>query len=197
MKLLLTLGAGTLLLLTPAALSAPQAQMVLSPPAARTFTATLHYVYHSREYQPAVSIIYADRRPAKIATPEAALMSQLSALRKGDYDWWMGTWDAESREKLERQQKQSGTTREQWLSSVRQAGADNCRLTTWILRRQYVILRYACSASLENPDIRAKDYAVSFKADGGEFVATLDIEKDPVFRYANGTNVELEMKPRD
>jgi hypothetical protein len=179
-------------------LHTPEAQMQESSPVTRRFTATKTYIYHSREYQPAVSIVLMNLQPKRSATPEEALISQLSALHKGDYDWWMGTWDPQSRDKLMRQQKDSAATREQWLQSMQtEIFGGSCRLSTWILRREYVILRYSCSTKARSGNSGANSHAVAFKSYGGEFVATLDIEKDPIFRYANGTDVKLEFRPRE
>lgn len=198
MKSLGLLLTGILLLWRLPGVSVPQARIPQSTPVTRTFTATMRYVYHSRQYEPAVSILYVTQRPSKVVTPEAALMAQLSALHKGDYDWWMATWDSRSREKLELRQKQSGQNPGVWLKSFQeQEATGNCSLRTWILRREYVILRYLCTSKSGSPTALARDHAVAFKIDNGEFLATLDLEKDPVFRYANGTNVELEIKPRD
>ncbi|HEY6251805.1 MAG TPA: hypothetical protein VI685_17745, partial [Candidatus Angelobacter sp.] len=147
MKSLVSLAIGILLFWRLSGFSTPQAQIAQSPPVVRTFTATMHYVYHSRQYQPVVPIVYVTQRPTKIATPEAALISQLSALHKGDYDWWMATWDPRSREKLEFQQRQSGQEPGLWLKNLQeQDAAGTCGLRTWILRREYVILRYTCNS---------------------------------------------------
>src|SRR6266700_922018 len=198
MKSLISLITGILMLWIPTGFSAPQAQIFQSASVTRRFTATMHYVYHSREYRPAVSLVYVDRRPTANTTPEAALISQLSALHKGDYDWWIGTWDPRSRDKLRIKQEQSEQARDLWLKSARaQYGSGNCSLATWILRREYVILRYACAGNSKNSVARAGDHALAFKMQDGKFVATLDLEKDPIFKYANGTNIELEIKPRD
>lgn len=195
MKRIVGLATGIVLLSTVGALSDAQNE---SAPLTHTFTATMHYVYNSRQYQPTVPIVYALHAPMKTATSEEALMSQLSALHKSDYEWWMATWDTESQKKWELRRKQSGQEAGIWLKALQEEyAAGSCALKTWILRRQYVILRYTCTSKSTNLDALSRDHAVAFKIDDGEFVATLDLEKDPIFRYANGADVELQIKPRN
>jgi hypothetical protein len=197
MRPLLSLVTGALIIGVQPGPFMPQAQIVQSAPVKHTFTATIHYVYRSRQYHPPVPVVYLEQAPAKSDMPETALISQLSALHKGDYAWWMATWDRRSREKLELQQQQSGQSDEVWLKARRDRdGSGQCVLTTWILRKQYIVLRYRCSGSNAQKN-GGVSHAVTFRVHGGRFEATLDLEKDPIFSHADGTNVDLEIKPRD
>jgi hypothetical protein len=177
-------------------LSGFQTEAPKSAPTRHTFTATIHYKYSWQLYDPPVPIKYLENAPASNSTPEEALISQLSALHKRDYKWWLESWDQSSREELLHQQQASGEPIAIWFKSIQPTNiSEKCSLNKWIVRHQYVILRYGCRDSISRA--MEPELAVALKKDRGHWFATLDLALDPIFKYADGTNPELHVTPRD
>lgn len=171
---------------------APPRAAVPTPSATETkeFTLTLHYYYQEMKYDPVVTLPFLSGAPASWESVEQSLMSHLSAMKSGDYDWWLNTWEPDSRAKLVEADKAAGKTKEDRIKDWKErfGATQQVTLVRWILTGRHVILTYrlgtGATAALK-PEI-----AVVLQPSEGEFKATFALDNDPVLlHFADKQNI--------
>jgi hypothetical protein len=161
----------------PAAQSARMPAFTTDQPVAKVFSLRQHYRYFERRYAPEVAVAFVDKEPQRPQTPEEALASQVSAMRAGNVDWWLRTWDATSRAEMERGQSATADSlKRDWAALI----GRNARLTLvrWIATGEYVLLSYA-SADPRGRSAADERVAV-FRLSGEGWKATTRLNDDPV-----------------
>lgn len=157
----------------------------MTEPKERKFTITKHYWYREQMYDPPVNIEFLQESPAFHSGPEALLISQISAMKALNYDWWLNTWDSVSKLKIIDRVTKLDKSKEVWRNQWQNKFEDKkVLMVRWIETGTYVILTYKLVAS----NNEQKESAVVFKLDEGKWVATLDLEDDPVLRYFGEKN---------
>jgi hypothetical protein len=167
-----------------AILDAKWPEITLSAPIAKKFQISLHFRYEQRLYAPDIVATFVDKEPTFCGSAEAVLLSELSAMRKGQFDWWLRTWDDKAAaiyaEKYKVGSQEQQKLLREWATTL--ASVPPPRLVRWILTGQYVIVTY----TLPTRDTPAET-AIAFHLSNGRWKATLDLEQDPVFlHYRDG-----------
>jgi hypothetical protein len=73
------------------------------------------YYYRQKAYKPAVKVQYSDKETGGRSTPEATLISLLSAMRSGNFDWHRSLWDAESQKFMNENDIKKGFDDKRWV----------------------------------------------------------------------------------
>ena len=101
------------------------------------------YNYTTAAYTPQVTVTSVPRDEADYSQPESAVIAQFSAMRAGDYAWWISGWTDESREEMAARDLALGRDATFWVNAWREglAGAE-IRLVERIETGRYVWIRY-------------------------------------------------------
>lgn len=168
-------------------------QFSTSEPIDKQFTFIHHHVYRERLYDPPRNVPVMEEKPELYGGPEEVVASMLSAVRHEDYDWWLGTWDETSRQRILASEEAMGVSREDRLEIWREKiGKSNATLVRWVETGQHVILTYRRPTAEGHSD----EQAVAFKITGDGWAATLELNKDPVFLYAKTEQERVERRIR-
>jgi hypothetical protein len=104
---------------------------------------TEHYPYSLSQYVNATPFEQIDRASADLSTPEGAFEARTAAMMAGDYDWWLDTFDPESRtlmvERNRLQNASPSTWVNQWLGIF---SAARILLQRRVDTESFVILTY-------------------------------------------------------
>lgn len=158
-------------------------------PEDKTFTVIKHYQYRERVYSPPVKVIFLDRDPKTYSGPEAVLVSQLSAMRNLDFDWYLSTWDNVSKNKILEQEKVKGKSRslmlKQWKDDF---NTKEVILLRWIETGEYVVVTY----KILSAGGKEREIPTVFRLSDGHWTATLELENDPVLLYFGDKKTRIE-----
>jgi hypothetical protein len=115
------------------------ADLTAGTPEQKTFERVVNYEYVERRLDPeGTALQWLDAALAGNPRPDAQLVSMLSAMRAGDFDWWVGTWDAATQAEL-----RAGIAQQQTFNEWRALFSDNeIRLGRWIEIQQFVLVSY-------------------------------------------------------
>lgn len=64
----------------------------------KQFTVEYVYRYAQSDYKPAVDVPQITHAQSQTDTPEHTFIAYISALKSGDYDWWLSLWDIRSQQ---------------------------------------------------------------------------------------------------
>ncbi len=132
--------------------------------------------YREAGYAPPVLLGALPSGVAGTATPEATLLSRVSAMMRGDRETWEGLWDARGREAvLERLAR----TRQSPDAFARRWRAIFANLTMTLMRRieygRYVIFSYQMRAPDGTPVYQGLEFPSVYRRRGGQWYATQDL----------------------
>lgn len=171
----------------------PWPEVRMSAAVEKEFTVVEHYHYRERRYDPPIPVATLAAAPESYLGPEEVLAGMLSAMKKLDYDWWLNTWDAESRQLILRRDEAMGVTREARLETwAQKVGQTNATLVRWAETGQHVILTYRRHTA----EGEGKEQPVAVKLSDTGWTATLELAEDPVFRHLISGERRIERKVR-
>src|SRR5215467_1456262 len=100
--------------LLPIAISAANPEFKLGPPQKKQLTMEYIYNYTTADYAPPVVVQYRSAEQASYTSPEDALISQFSAMKRGDHEQWLKHWDAVSQKTMVERDAAEKRTADQW-----------------------------------------------------------------------------------
>lgn len=151
-------------------------------PEQEKLTVVSHYTYREQEYDPPIVVQPAvPKAQRRQGTPEEAMLSRVSAMMAGDYEWWLETWDESSRVLTEEANRRSGRTREFFTSWW----ADTFRLAEIVLVRRietgpYVVITYRLVTPSGEAAGNGIEFPTVFHRVEDRWLATLDLRQDPL-----------------
>lgn len=181
-------------------------------PQPKEFVLTRHYKLREARYTPPALVALVKPQPAQpvdntspaaepphYSTAEQVLVAQLIAMKTGDLDTWLKTWDPAAQQMIvdhDNASKQGRALRlRQWRDRLRTVEA--VLLVRWIVTGPYVIVTYVpASATMTPVKPTSAETPTAFHLDGGRWRATLDLEHDPVFLHFNDTRTTWEQTVR-
>ncbi len=161
----------------------------------RTFVSHRTYRYWERRYDPPVLVEQLAGPVGGIRGPEQTLFELVSAMRAGDFDWWLGLHDSEARARLEGALERPGHTPEDlkagWQARFRGRPVE---LTRWIETGRYLVLVYrlggeGTAAGGTGPGGNGRgsgpgeEIPVVLTTKEGQWLVSFDLEDDPVVKY--------------
>ena len=141
------------------------------------------YTLSIGKYEPVSELIAVDNLSAKNDTPENAAISQLSAMMKKDYNWWLTNWTVNGRFALEQRDKELSRTPAYWINrwSLLDGKKVEIRYRADYSRdkQQFVLIGYGVNGLM----IGDKEYesTLVFKNENSKWLATQDLSSDTVF----------------
>ena len=174
----------------------------VSQPVKKEITREYVYYFDVMEYIPPVKVeLVSNRSDARQDNPENALISGISAMYAKDYEWWINTWDSDSREMMREGDKVKGRSPDFWTKAWKNFLKDKeAILTHRVETGDYVIIGYNLVS--KKKDVKTYEWDMVLKKQGEEWFSTQDLMEDPV---AHGwrnpeKNVAKQLgkrKPRD
>jgi hypothetical protein len=151
-------------------------------PEQKKLTVVSHYTYREQEYDPAIPIRQAvPKAERRQGSPEEAMISRVSAMMAGDYEWWLETWDEASRLLTEEGNEQAGRTPEYftrwWADTLRLA---HIELVRRIETGPYVVVTYRLVTPSGEAAGNGIEFPTVFHRVGDRWLATLDLRRDPL-----------------
>jgi hypothetical protein len=166
------------------AMSLPAPFYPTGPGQVKQFVVENIYTYERLVYSPAIVIQRVVRDKASYATPEQALVSHLSAMLAGDYEWWLSGWDKGSQKYLDERSKQVNRTPADWRALWAKALVGDQIVLTERLETgpfgPYVMLVYVLRDKAGKDTFKTTYVA---KLEAGRWVATQELAEDPLFHY--------------
>ncbi len=160
-----------------------------SAPLKREFTVVKHYNLVIREFSPPVVIeqlttpIILD----KVLYPEQTIRNHISAMRAGDYDWWLSSMDKIAREAVQAADEKNNFVekrKEQWTAIMEGSVAT---MERWIETGRYLIITVRLH-STNNKNIPSEGIEIPLVLDvrEGTWLITSKLRTDdPVYQNFN------------
>ena len=158
----------------------PEPLFDTSEPVKKEITREYVYYFEVMEYIPPVKVeLVSNRSDARMDSPENALISGISAMYAKDYEWWLNTWDTDSREMMRERNKVKGWSPDFWRKGWEGFLKDReAILTHRVDTGDYVIIGYSLVS--EEKDRKTYESYLVFKKQGEEWFSTQDLIEDPV-----------------
>lgn len=145
--------------------------------------------YSRRQYRPTVTIDAVNRGGATYSTPEEAFIAQMSAMRSGDYDWWLTGWTEASRKQIQQRDAElkrgAAFWRQAWEKNL------NGRQVNLLERLEsgiYVVLVYSITIPAQDNREEFRSMFVT-KKEGERWVSTQELGNDYLYHhYLEGRN---------
>jgi hypothetical protein len=154
-----------------------------TPPEKKQFIMENIYNYTQSRFVPPVVIYPVSRIGSGDATPEESCISFFSAMKAGDYEWWLSLWTAKSKELIAERNQQSKRTPQDWVASWNTILKDKqVVLVERLETGPYIILVYSLQSlgPISKETFRSL-YAAKYQ--DGHWRATQELEKDPFFSH--------------
>ena len=160
-----------------------------APEEKRQFEVEFLINYSRREYRPAVAIPAVQRGNATYTTPEEAFISQMSAMRAGDYDWWLNGWNETSRKQIAQRDAEMKRGAAFWRQAwERNLTGKQVNLVERLESGIYVLLVYTITTPAKDNQVEFRSIFVT-KNEGGRWVSTQELGSDFLFHhYLEGRN---------
>ncbi len=158
------------------------------------------YFFRQIPYQPPVTIEAAEPAGASHDSPETAMLAQMSAILRGDFEKFRSTWEPEARAMMEKHDRDRGWDREFWLAKWRQVyGGKRLELTRRIETGPYVLVAYRILPAEDAGDHGGEvvETANAFKRQAdGRWLATQELASDPVLAYWQTPDYKIRIMAR-
>gem|GEM_PF-1488714 len=123
------------------------------------------------------------RKYSSMASAEDALVARMSAVSSVDYQWWLDTWQEDSKQIALPFFKQKGFDQSYWESTwKKQFVGRKIKLKHKVIYQDYAILIY--NVSEPNGKESFFDLPIVFERDNEQWMVSLDIRKSPLLRYS-------------
>lgn len=142
-----------------------------------------NYKVRAGKYTPPIAVSFVEKSTATYDTPEHAAISQLSAMQKKDYQWWIECWTESSRAELNQANKQLNRTPEFWINrwSILENKNIELRYRADYEKNMvtYVLIGYALKGFI----VGGQDFesVLVYRKEASKWSAAQDLSSDPVF----------------
>jgi len=185
----------------------------LTPPQTKTFTVQAKYAFQVRQYDPPPRPPLLDKQPEFTASAEQTLISMLSAQAAGNFDWWFACWDAPAQSAILARYGSMDDAKKALLPGFKRFSTLEPSIVTWVQTGGYIILAYELIERPSREEFTANNPAapkqtappkkaadlrketpppIAFHVGNGTWLATLDLQNDPVFRNFTSGKTEAE-----
>ncbi len=160
-----------------------------STPLKKEFTAVKHYNFTIRNFSPAV-VVEQLAEPIlfeELLFPEQVVRSHISAMRAGDYDWWLSTMDEQLREMMKTADIEKDFVEKrkaQWVALLQDT---NVTMEQWIETGRYLIITVRLHSE-DNPQIPKEglEIPIVMSVREGTWLVTARLKiDDPVYQNFN------------
>jgi len=139
------------------------------------------YRYKVYPYEPIQKIKYIDIEDSKYDTPEQTVFGHFSAMKSGDYDWFLETWTKESRIIMRESDKKRGRSKEFWVKTWDKVlSSREPYITSRIESGDYVFIVYSLKDS--NGVVQFED-TLALELAGSFWKISQRLSSDPVGIY--------------
>ena len=183
-------------------------------PIKKEFRAVKHYNFSIRHFSPSVVVTPMAAPAAFHDAPEEAVRAHISAMRAGDYEWWLSTMDQATQALSQGADKQRGVTVDDRLAAWRARfdGVASITMEDWIETGRYIIITLRMhsvqgesgggendAAAADLDDAASQKFALPLSIRDGQWLVTGFLgANDPVLTdydhpdFANGNTVVFE-----
>lgn len=120
---------------------------------------------------------------ASMSTAEDAFISRMSAVSSANYQWWLDTWQKESKEIALPFFKQKGFDQAYWQDTwKKQFKGRKIKLKHKVIYQGYTVLIYNVSEPSGKESFL--DLPIVFKKENNKWMVSLDIRQSPLLRYS-------------
>jgi len=159
----------------------------------RSLTVEMTYVYSVTPYSPAYAVKLVDQKGASYATPEDALIANLSSLAATNFAWNNQTWTAASVRDMEQRDRADGTTPRDWETRWKTLYAGKrFDLLNRIDYGRYVLIEYRVSGA---PGGKPMVDTAALAKDGQQWKVTQELAADPILQHWNSPQRRVQMAP--
>ena len=160
-----------------------------SEPLKKEFVAVKHYNFAVRNFSPPV-VVEQLAEPIgndKLLYPEQTVRNHISAMRAGDYEWWLSTMDKTARETMQAadiEKNFAEKRKTQWQGIFK---GTNVTMERWIETGRYLIITVRLQSS-KNPNLAngGIEIPIVMSVQEGAWLVTANLKTDdPVFQYFN------------
>jgi hypothetical protein len=162
----------------------------------RTLTVETVYPFKQFDFDPPLQVLSADGAPAPSDgdTPLGVLRSHFAAMRKGDVDAFLLTWNRAAREQLAQAQLSGEAERTAAVARWRSVlGGRDVSLDTRVEFGNYVLLAYSVRDG-RSAKVIFKD-TVAFAREQGQWKLTQALAKSPVLNSWNTPGGRVQVAP--
>lgn len=132
------------------------------------------------------------RANASYGSPEDAVISQFSAMIGGNYEWFKETWTISSWQMMQETDKRNNRGSDFWLDLWRKnLASKSIQLTSWVNYGSYVLVEY----QLVDKGVKSGIGVVALIKEGGQWKATQDLSKDPIFLNWKSSTGRIQVPP--
>ena len=154
-----------------------------SPQQAREFKLISHLSYRELKYRPPHTVVPAKMEGDRYSGPESLAAAQISAMLAGDVDWWLNTWEPDSREFISAKITEAGDKGRKVLVdrwAERLIGA-HVEFVRWLETGRYIVITYR---SLKDGR-KAEEFPVVIGLYPEGWRATLALSNSPLVTHIN------------
>ncbi len=170
-----------------------KAGVALGTPAYRALTVEMVYTYSVTPYAPALRVVPVEPALASYATPEDALIANLSSLAAANFAWNNQTWTVPSVQEMEKRDKEQGETAAKWEARWKTLYVGKrFELLNRIDYSKYVLIEYRVTAQAGGAPI--VDTA-SLVKEGGLWKLTQELAADPILVHWNSPQRRVQVAP--
>ena len=164
-------------------------------PTEKVLTVLRVYKYGESVFEPSIPISAISKARQDYSTPEKAMVSRVSAMMQGDYEWWLSTWEPDSLREVQERNRKMGKGPEQWLQWWR----DSFRFVHFSLVRKiisgnFVFITYRM-LSKDGKDLGSGiEFPTVFKKIGEKWLVTGELSGDPLVLKSPWVNGEYRIE---
>lgn len=141
-------------------------------PVKKEFRALKHYNFRIRSFSPSV-VVESMEAPAEFHdTPEAALRAHVSAMRAGDYEWWLATLDQATQAMSQGADELRGVSIDDRISSwaARFENVASVTMEDWIETGRFIVITLRMHAPDGSSD--PEKFAIPLSIRDGQWLVT-------------------------
>ncbi|WP_016957428.1 hypothetical protein [Catenovulum agarivorans] len=153
---------------------------------------SVEQVYHYQLYEPKKGyekVRLVQRKYSSMASAEEAFISRMSAIASLDYQWWLDTWEMDSKHLALEYFSSKGLNQSYWLDTwQKQFVGRKITFKQKIVLPQHIIIIYNVAGANGKPG--PIDLPVVFSQREQQWLVSLDLRREPLLRYSPWINGE-------
>ncbi|MER2491617.1 hypothetical protein [Catenovulum sediminis] len=147
---------------------------------------SVEQVYHYQLFEPKKGyekVRLVQRKYASLASAEEAFIARMSAIASLDYQWWLDTWEGDSKLLALDYYASKGLNKDYWLDTwQKQFVGRKITFKQKIVLPEYIIIVYNVAAA--NGKSGPIDLPVVFEQKAKQWLVSLDLRREPLLRIS-------------
>lgn len=151
------------------------------------------FPYTLIRYKPLTKLnLLKSRSEESYSGPEDALRSHFSSMHAKDYDWFLGTWSAASKQQMQLQNHSRGRDAAFWVAAWGKAlSGKQIELTSWLNYGKYVLIEYRIVSG--TGDTNSFTDTIAMVKEKNQWKLTQELSADPILSHWNSPSGRVQI----